>query len=757
MPVPHAYAVEYRVADACFPPRCTVDGRRVYGRADTDPPGGYVVVGTDKDELFAKRGSSIAPSKELSFTLPSVEAGTVLEASLAAVGPAGGVFRVVLEVRAGGRLLATRDWQGTTQPFERHNEPNELGREERYFRHVRELLPVSAAEVVVTLRNEGAVRVGLGAANVLRRIEGRPARQAVLVFFDAVPHPVFAELYGGTSAASAWIAGWTKRGTLFPEAVSPGQLTGSFVRRFFRADYYRLEGEPSLAGQGFDDAAPARAPGPVARLVEQGFVTEAIASNLYLSPVLSRVGFDSDYNIESTLDLQIHPPVLAARFAKELEIHAEDDALFVVWFANTHAPWGEGRANAPPLHVPGGSRDDFDFGVLDPIWRNMLDSVDALRTMVESADRGDSAERTWVLAADHGHTFTALSRARPWRLTREAVEDGHMHCCLATAQEARTFVAVVPDRGPGQTRRTVSEPVSTMSVWSEIERRLNANLELPRTSAFGLPGGAGGAGGAGDAGRFDDGILVSVGNSGALFGRSGDWSYHAYNPAPELGPAWELGPKMSRLLFGSSMPAGGVPSEELYDVSQDRFEKENLADERFPELLDMRRRMTDWLAEYVDDPEHERYQYRLDFGRQVTLDVHAPRAFSIAIDAEPAHPADPVVELSGTSFRFRDGERPLGVVDLAGPSTSPSLLVRCRWSGLPLATLDDKHARLNLALARTNCPTAHAVEMQIGQGEAFFDAELVDRKRRDPNERSAGSAPELKSALERWGYVRDKP
>ena len=69
-------------------------------------------------------------------------------------------------------------------------------------------------------------------------------------------------------------------------AISPGQLTGSFVRRFFKADYFRLEGDPSLAGQGFDETPPTRAEGPIARMAEQGFLTEAIGLMLRTSGVM---------------------------------------------------------------------------------------------------------------------------------------------------------------------------------------------------------------------------------------------------------------------------------------------------------------------------------------------------------------------------------------------------------------------------------------------------------------------------------------
>ena len=256
---------------------------------------------------------------------------------------------------------------------------------------------------------------------------------------------------------------WVNSGTVFNQAISPGQLTGSFVRRFFKADYFRLEGDPSLAGQGFDETPPTRAEGPIARMAEQGFLTEAIGSNLYLSPVLSRIGFDSDYNVESRTGLLVDPRVVAERFTREMEQHADDDAVFVVWFANTHAPWRDGQKETSLLGNLVLPKTDLDMTVLDPVWRNLIEASDALRTAVDAAHaKNNAAERIWILGADHGHTFTRAARARPWRLTGETVEDGHMHCCLATQQEARTPLAMIFENGlPSPLAgKIVDEPIS---------------------------------------------------------------------------------------------------------------------------------------------------------------------------------------------------------------------------------------------------------------------------------------------------------
>src|SRR5262249_35355098 len=161
-------------------------------------------------------------------------------------------------------------------------------------------------------------------------------------------------------------------------------------------------------------------------LAEQGFVTAAIGSNLFLTPVLSHLAFDGVYNVESTEPLQVHPPVVARRFDAFLREHPEDDAMVVVWFASTHAPWLEGRNDAPPSRTAGLPPDDLDVGVLDPIWRNLLRTADALGDIRRSATTiAGGANRLWLVGTDHGHTFTREARARPWRLTGEAVEKEH--------------------------------------------------------------------------------------------------------------------------------------------------------------------------------------------------------------------------------------------------------------------------------------------------------------------------------------------
>ncbi|MET0592260.1 MAG: hypothetical protein ABW133_06150 [Polyangiaceae bacterium] len=761
MAAPYAYVVEYRVADACFPPDCRIDGRKTFGRAAGGAPplpgeradGAYIAIGTDKDELFARRGMVLPPGREIQFTLPQRSESSVFDVSLSAVGLDGGDFRAALEVRVEGAEGAPwrRELAGTTAAYREEREVPLLGREEKYFRHVREALPARTGATNVVLRNEGSSPLGVGAPLVFRRVEGRGPRHAFIVVFDAVPYPILEQLYSTRDASSEWLTSFVAEGTLFRQATSPGQLTGSFVRRFFHGDYYRLDGAPSLFGQGFDESPPERAPGPVARLAEQGFFTQAIGANLYLSPFLSRLGFDADYNIEPTEPLQIHPRVLAASFLREFEARRDDDALFVIWYANTHIPWLDGRKDAPRLEPRPFSRDDVEIDVLDPIWANIFDATSSLRAILGRARSGDGhASRVWLMTADHGHTFTNEGRDRPWRITKEFVNDGHLHCCLATQQETRTPLVVVDEgaRPQNGARRVSDDLISTLAGWRAIERRFDVDLDLPATSAFSLQG---------EPRSFDDGIIVSVGNSGALFGRRGDTTYHAFLPALHSEGVWKLDGKAKLLVHGSTVPVERIPSEEIYDLATDPGEKTNLAAARFGELIDMRKRMSNWLAEYGDAPTHDRYAYTIAFERRGTLDVAAPRSFTFKIDDGEARRVPQQVNAPGKVFRFQDDERPLGVVDLAGTAVETGVLVRCASSGLPLARIDRASPRFNLALARTNCvggPKSGAATSAPPPGEALFYAELVSQ--RATAVPTSAALPELKRALERWGYVREK-
>ena len=90
MIAPHAYVVEYRVVDACAPPQCKISGRSTFGRITSEPgsssTSSYVAIGTDKDELFAKRGAILQPGKALTFTLPEGAHESTLDMSGSGMG-----------------------------------------------------------------------------------------------------------------------------------------------------------------------------------------------------------------------------------------------------------------------------------------------------------------------------------------------------------------------------------------------------------------------------------------------------------------------------------------------------------------------------------------------------------------------------------------------------------------------------------------------------------------------------------------------
>jgi hypothetical protein len=736
---PHAYSVAYRPLDHCAPPNCRIETRLLSGNVMTGAPAGYATIGSDKTELFARRAIALAGGGAMTFEVPRSDDAFEFEVNVGSADPRGGPFAALVEVVADGHAMLRRTIVGHTEPFELPRSEANFGQERRYFTRVREALPRTAGQsTTVSVRNEGTGSLIVASPLVYRRVAGRAARQAVLVIFDAVPYPLLMQTFTGGGWISDWVA---SRGLLFPHAMSPGQLTGSFVRRFFKADYFRLDGDPSLLGQGFFETPPEVSEGPVARLAEQGFTTIALGSNLYLTPVLGRIGFDVNYNLESTLDLPKDPPIVARRFDAEMQAHADDDALFVVWFGSTHIPWREGKPATPEIQKFEIPKTDLESSVLAPIGKNLADAIDSFRKVKTSADlRAPTADRIWIIGADHGHTFTVESRGRPWRLTGEAVDRNHMHCCLSSQQEVRTPLLVLTDGGPPE-RGTIDRPISTLVAWRAIEKRFGVDLGLPKTSAFALPGER----------AFDDGVIVSVGNSGSLAARRGDLSYRSYEPAMHLAPAWSVSPEIALLLAGTPARAGDIASEELYDLKADPGEKNNLAADRFADLLAMRERVAHWLAEYADTPDRPRYRYGLRFGGSVTIGFDAPRAFAIAVDGGTKQTVDRVATLTGTRFEFEDGGSPLGVIDISGRS----FVARCASSGLPVAVVDPTEPRLNLALARTNCPTdERAAAAAPGPGEAIFNATLVSS--RVAQATAAGRLPELQNALRRWGYVRDK-
>jgi hypothetical protein len=196
-------------------------------------------------------------------------------------------------------------------------------------------------------------------------------------------------------------------------------------------------------------------------------------------------------------------------------------------------------------------------------------------------------------------------------------------------------------------------------------------------------------------------------------------------------------------------------AEELYDVRADPGEQRNLAENEWERLLSMRSKMADWLAEYADTPEHPRYRYLLRFAESRARNLAAPRSYLVARDGElhtsPAH-----TTITGARVDIADGAVPLGVIDLSEPEGSTPVVVRCAASGLPLATILGPVARLNLAVMRTNCVGDGDPSRAPRPGEALFSATREASDAPDSRTPRREALPELRNALRRWGYVRDK-
>src|SRR5262249_8989320 len=151
--------------------------------------GSYVAVGNDKDELFAKRGVIVEPGKALTFALPEGPYESVLDMSLGDASPSGGPFRAILEVRSGSTVTMQQIFEGASAAFQPRTDPSAPARESIYWSHVREVLPRREGKATVTIRNDQNRPLAVGAPLVLRRVEGRGPRQAIVVLFDAVPFP----------------------------------------------------------------------------------------------------------------------------------------------------------------------------------------------------------------------------------------------------------------------------------------------------------------------------------------------------------------------------------------------------------------------------------------------------------------------------------------------------------------------------------------------------------------------------------------
>jgi hypothetical protein len=751
--VPYAYVVEQRPLDKCAPPACAIRSQDVVGWWDElqsdGRRGSYFRFGDQDTEAYYRRAAVVRAGSAYEFALPALEAESDYDGYFAAA--EGPDWRADVEiVLADGTSVLNRSFQGTNKTKVDAAETEDMGRYEDYFTHVRLPLPSRKGRAVtVRIRNSGTANLVVGSPLVLGKVLGRRPRQAFFVFFDGVSEPLFTRMFTGSGdPATEWLAkAVEERGTLFSHGVSPGFNTPTFVRRFFHAGFYANEGEPMLFGQGIDEQPPLSPLSPVARLAEQGFQTEATLANFLLMPTETRVGFDGGYQNEQQEKGKMHPLPLVRRFRSWLTEHPHDDAFNVVWFSVTHEPYPAGR-HAPPFDLKAPAGIHYVQESLDPIWRNVLTSVDDLRELMDAAARvSPFASRLWLLGTDHGRTFMSRSVHQPtWLPPRTILESDPEHCCLASFEEARTPFIVLYDGMERRTPARVDEPTSTSAVWRLVERLYGVRLGLPETSTF--------SGSAidpeGYSRRWDDGLLGSAGDSGSIRGLSGRWAYRSLAIRPQVGAIWAHGAKVQRLLTGTPNRGENFLAEELYDEEQDPFETNNVADANPDALLEMRRKLSDWLATYFDPPTHPRYEYALTFPREVTLRFEAPRTFLVGVDGRaPSASQDRTATLTGTKFVIREGEESTAIFDVSG--AKDFIFLRCAATGLPLQSLSGEKSRLNLAVARNNCVTGGR-SAELSPMDVAFSATLTKSRAL-----GAGgvSSDELVEGLRRWGYVRD--
>jgi hypothetical protein len=174
-----------------------------------------------------------------------------------------------------------------------------------------------------------------------------------------------------------------------------------------------------------------------------------------------------------------------------------------------------------------------------------------------------------------------------------------------------------------------------------------------------------------------------------------------------------------------------------------------VADENEQTVLEMRRKLADWLAVYYDPPSHPRYEYSLSFPQPVELTFSAPQPLRVGVDGAAAPEAGSHrATAKGRQFVLWSAEG-ASIIDIEG--APPSGLVRCQSTGLPLEVLGGGRVRLNLALARTNCVSSEA-RATLGPADVAFRAQLVEQSLVGTG---SGMTHELVKGLRSWGYVRD--
>lgn len=775
MPVDHAdlnyaYVIEYRPLDRCFTPSCSLKSNDVSGFSrELSPegePGRYVAFGDPKSEIFYRRARILRKNEELSFDLPESEAASEFEADFSAAerGSFAGTI-VFQEIRpsAPATTLSTLEVSGSSHP---QNETIDTahGSPERYFKHVRVPIPSRKGKRIRVVVKASEYPLAVASPLVMKRVE-RKAHQVFFVIFDAVPYPIFTNLFhdGTREKQTEWLTQEIrKRGLYFPDAQVPGMNTATYGRRFMRNDMYRTDGEQALTGQGIDETPPEVVPTFIARLAEQGFRTEIFADNFTLLPYTTRLGNDGGYNSE----FSNHPQIISSLFEAWLKDHSHDDAFFLLWSARTHDTLTNVRVG-PDLPIPLELQSQkLNRERLNGLWHNALESVDALLPAFSAARAlSPHAERLWTIGTDHGQAMTAWLGGQSFRLPLHGTATGASHGVFGSIDETRTPFAAIYDGDLAPQHgapRTIDEHLSQLNQWRLVEDAFGIQLGLPETTQY-------------DSSslhperidtKWADLALFSVGNGGAIRAFADGWAYRSFTKNFRVDKLWKCSPTQQLALRGTPRLDGPFIAEELYRTSEDALEMHSVASKHPDTIATMRWRTADFIAAHSDRAGHPRYVQTLRFAEPVDVTVSAPHPFRMRVDGVDTPLSSPrSASVHGKKIEIIDDVEPTSVIDVRGASISSPLVLKC-GNGLPVDALTPSRTRLNLGVARTNCVAGAAGSIPVERGTIAFSFET--RKASGPStegnaqtfQGASGAGSQQQNAImdgmKRWGYVRDQ-
>ncbi|MDB4939183.1 MAG: hypothetical protein JWP87_6155 [Labilithrix sp.] len=765
---PHAYVVEYRPLDRCFPPACKIRTRDVDGYADKiqedGDPGGYVEHGGGvQSEVFFERGVLLRSQETFEFDLPAAEHASELDLYFAAEHADESYEALVtISALAGASppsTLETTVVQGRTGTY-RSPKKAAGGRFERYGTHLRLVLPSRALRGLrISIANKGARKLAIGSPLVMRRVEGRAAKQGVFALFDAVPfHMMDAMLSRGTGDARAdWVRkAVAERGYYFPDGQSMGQGTAHFIVRFFTGSYFAQEGWQTMYGKGFDETLPPVLPGPVARAADAGYVTHFSGNNFTLLPAFGHPGFDTGYHSE----LADHPLGMLRDTERWISEHPDDDSVFVWWNSATHAPWPPGRGGPPPPPIALGP-DELWKDPIPKIWKNLLEGLDGLEDSYAAIRKASpKASRIVWLGADHSRGISKKMEQLAYRVPT-TITTGLSHTCGGTSEESNVPFAILFD-GPareGRPPRVVHGRTSTFIPWRAFESVFGIELGFPRTSTFQSP-----AFPPAD-GRpiWDDKVMVSIGYTSTVRASRGELSYVSFTPKLSQTAVWGLRPNMQLVLAGGPTRSEGILEEQLFHDDGDPYELNDVAGKELETTLRFRRDVTDWMGAHYDEHHHPRHRNKLVFSAPTDLDVFAPRPFTAIGDDVPIASADGrLAHVHAKELVILEGAEPVGIIELQG--VKGPLVLKCSSNGLPLDVLTPDRPRFNLNVARLNCPLREGAHDIAGPGEVLFSYEPASAQPEAPGAAprrpatpggGGGPSDELLAGMKRWGYVRD--